>query len=1014
MLKKLTTFFLSASLLCAQSVSPGDLIYNIKNDGTGSTAVGLTPATSTDILAFDGNGRLTRVPRSAFAPSGGAGTGSVTSVALALPSIFNVSGSPVTASGTLTGTLTTQTANTIFAGPTTGSASSPTFRALVVADIPNLSGVYEPLIGTGTLALSKLAVDPLARANHTGTQALASIADAGALAALNTVASAQITNGTIVDEDINASAAIAPSKLAASPNVISLLGAADYAAIRSQLGLGTLATQSATITDYLLVTTASTTYQTLTGVLGLAGFSSITGTLADGNIASAATWNAKQSALTFSTGLTNTTGTVTVNASQNISTLSNLTSNGFVKASGGTGALSVDTTVYEPLIGTGTLALAKLATDPLARANHTGTQLLSTISDAGTLAGLSAIASAQITNGTIVDEDINASAAIAPSKLAASPNVVSILGAADYAAIRSQLGLGTLATQSATITDYLLVSTASTTYQPVAGVLGLAGFSSITGTLADGNIASSSSWNAKQSALTFSTGLTNTTGTVTVNASQSINTLSNLTSNGFVKTTGGTGALSVDTTAYEPLIGTGTLALAKLAVDPLARASHTGTQSLSSISDAGTLAGLSAVASAQITNGTIVNEDISASAAIAVSKLASSSINIAGASTSLGGSVTATTILDSLGSTHGQILYRNATTWVALPVGADGQVLTSGGAAADPAWTTPAGTGTVTSVAVGGTDGIEVDSGSPVTTSGTIQLGVNVAAMKTTLDLVGANGGDVTLAGTPDYITITGQVITRSQIDLAADVTGVTPVANGGTGQTTATAGFDALAPTTTKGDLIVNNGTDNIRVAVGGTNGHVLTVDSAEASGVKWAAASGGGGSGCYWVLLSTTTISGSPATVDVSLSGAYRKYKVELDHVYPSGANYSFFMRTSADNGSSFDSASGDYQYGRGFLATYSPVQASGTAVELVPIPGNGSGKTITGSITFFDPLNSSQKPRVHWELSRIVYNTSAVDLVLGAAYRDDAVIVNAVRFYFDTGNVGGGIIRVYGWSE
>lgn len=46
---------------------------------------------------------------------------------------------------------------------------------------------------------------------------------------------------------------------------------------------------------------------------------------------------------TFSTGLTYTgaTNAVTVNTSQNISTLSNLTSNGYIKTSGGTGALSV-------------------------------------------------------------------------------------------------------------------------------------------------------------------------------------------------------------------------------------------------------------------------------------------------------------------------------------------------------------------------------------------------------------------------------------------------------------------------------------------------------------------------------------------------------------------------------------------------------------------------------------------------------------------------------------------------
>jgi hypothetical protein len=64
------------------------------------------------------------------------------------------------------------------------------------------------------------------------------------------------------------------------------------------------------------------------------------------------------------------------------------------------------------------IALSKLATDPLARANHTGTQLLSTISDAGTLAGLSAVASAQITDGTIVNADVAAGAAIAASKIA--------------------------------------------------------------------------------------------------------------------------------------------------------------------------------------------------------------------------------------------------------------------------------------------------------------------------------------------------------------------------------------------------------------------------------------------------------------------------------------------------------------------------------------------------------------------------------------------------------------------
>ena len=44
----------------------------------------------------------------------------------------------------------TQNANLIFAGPATGEAAAPTFRALVAGDIPDLSSVYQPLDSTLT------------------------------------------------------------------------------------------------------------------------------------------------------------------------------------------------------------------------------------------------------------------------------------------------------------------------------------------------------------------------------------------------------------------------------------------------------------------------------------------------------------------------------------------------------------------------------------------------------------------------------------------------------------------------------------------------------------------------------------------------------------------------------------------------------------------------------------------------------------------------------------------------
>ena len=64
----------------------------------------------------------------------------------------------------------------------------------------------------------------------------------------------------------------------------------------------------------------------------------------------------------------------------------------------------------------------------------------------------------------------------------------------------------------------------------------------------------------------------------------------------------------------------------------------------------------------------------------------------------------------------------------------------------------------------------------------------DAAAVRTTIGVDAAgtdNSTDVTLAGSLDYLTISGQEITRGAIVLTTDVSGTLPVGNGGTGATT-------------------------------------------------------------------------------------------------------------------------------------------------------------------------------------------------------------------------------------
>ena len=181
----------------------------------------------------------------------------------------------------------------------------------------------------------------------------------------------------------------------------------------------------------------------------------------------------------------------------------------------------------------------------------------------------------------------------------------------------------------------------------------------------------------------------------------------------------------------------------------------------------------------------------------------------------------------------------------------------------------------------------------------------------------------------------------------AAGLSATLAVGSGGTGATSLTAngviignGTSALTSVdlSTKGKILVGDGSGNPQALAVGTNTHVLTADSSEATGLKWAEAGGGGGGGL--VVESAVNFYGSGGSSVATYS--YTGFDSDYD-------NYWVFI-----HGISFDNDGGNLDFR--WLDDGAAVTGAGYRVSAVGIDSNGTARNISENNTTSASLTSA----------------------------------------------------------
>jgi hypothetical protein len=198
------------------------------------------------------------------------------------------------------------------------------------------------------------------------------------------------------------------------------------------------------------------------------------------------------------------------------------------------------------------------------------------------------------------------------------------------------------------------------------------------------------------------------------------------------------------------------------------------------------------------------------------------------------------------------------------------------------------------------------------------------------------------------------------------------------------------------KGDIIAATAADTVSRLAVGANDTVLTADSTAATGLKWAAAAGGG-----MTLLSTTSMSGASTTIS-SISQAYKTLMV-LGYGFTNATTDGYFRV--APNGTTNISSAG------GVKGQAVAVQSNlSTYIQVIGSSTSGADRTSSAN-SFTLIINNYTSTTNHKPI--LVYSATGGNdnpCVWGGAIRTNTEITSLV-FDNSGGNLSSGTVEVWG---